>query len=240
MSSGLAVLPMYDWPEVRTETDALWQLLRDDFRQAGIAAPGELDRQTDSMTAWTSPDLVLGQTCGLPFSRYLRDKVQLIGTPDYALEDCAPGYYRSAWVVRAEDERSGLDAFADGVFAFNSTDSQSGHAVAEGLVFRQRIATGAHAASVEHVASGLADIAAVDAVSWLLAERYHGCVQALRVLAWTDPTPGLPLICGQNQPVGPIREIVAARFAELPKSISTALGIRGLVPSLDYPSTLGH
>ena len=35
----IAALPMYDWPEVRGETDALWVKIRDALQARGIAAP---------------------------------------------------------------------------------------------------------------------------------------------------------------------------------------------------------
>ncbi|TIX59554.1 MAG: phosphate ABC transporter substrate-binding protein, partial [Mesorhizobium sp.] len=35
MSDFVAALPMYDWPEMRSEVDAQWARLRDAFRQKG-------------------------------------------------------------------------------------------------------------------------------------------------------------------------------------------------------------
>jgi hypothetical protein len=36
MSTFIAALPMYDWPEVRPETDAEWAAIRDRLRKEGI------------------------------------------------------------------------------------------------------------------------------------------------------------------------------------------------------------
>ena len=36
---SVAALPMYDWPEVRAETDALWAAIGDGLRNAGLDAP---------------------------------------------------------------------------------------------------------------------------------------------------------------------------------------------------------
>jgi ABC-type phosphate/phosphonate transport system substrate-binding protein len=55
--------------------------------------------------------------------------------------------------------------------------------------------TGAHAASAEAVAVGEADVAAIDCVTFALLQRLRPAVtRPLRVLAWTAPSPGLPLI----------------------------------------------
>ena len=42
--TGIAALPMYDWPELRAETDRLWATLRDGLRAVGVSAPDALDR----------------------------------------------------------------------------------------------------------------------------------------------------------------------------------------------------
>ena len=61
-------------------------------------------------------------------------------------------------------------------------------------VFSNVITTGSHRASVRAVATGLADIAAIDCVSWALARRFDSTAQSLKVVARTDDRPGLPLI----------------------------------------------
>src|SRR5262245_2042348 len=40
----VAALPMYDWPDVRAETDAQWERLRDELRLRGIDAPERVAR----------------------------------------------------------------------------------------------------------------------------------------------------------------------------------------------------
>jgi ABC-type phosphate/phosphonate transport system substrate-binding protein len=224
---------MYDWPEVRGATDALWAALRDALRARGVAAPEELERDRGLMEVWTDPGLVLGQTCGLPLVRHLAGRVAVVGTLDYGLPGCAPGEYRSAVVVRADDPRQRLEEFRGARFALNGTDSQSGygamlHHVAPlaegGRFFGAALVTGSHAASAALVAEGGADIAAIDHVSWDLWRRHRGDGR-LRVLMLTDPTPGLPLITAGD--VGPVRAAVAEAVAGLPEAVRAALGIRG-------------
>ncbi len=224
---------MYDWPEVRGATDAFWAVLRAALRVRGLAAPEALERRRGLMEVWTDPRLVLGQTCGLPFVRHLAGRVAVVGALDYGLPGCAPGEYRSAVVVRAEDARQGLEAFRGARLALNATDSQSGYAamlhhvapLAEGgRFFGAAVVTGSHAGSAALVAEGGADIAALDHVSWDLWRRHRGD-GGLRVLMVTDPTPGLPLVTAGE--VGPVRAAVAEAVEGLPEAVREALGIRG-------------
>lgn len=230
----IAVLPMYDRPEIRGQTDALWQILRDRLHCHGIEAPDALSRDLKPMHAWLAPNLVLGQTCGLPYRKHLAARVQMVGTPDYGLDDCPKGYYRSAWIARADDARQSPRDFSNGTFAYNDRGSQSGFAVAKGLRFRRTLETGAHAQSITSVAKGHADIAAIDAVTWRFAKRFDAAAEGLKVVEWSPPTPGLPLICAGNQPIDRIREAVAQTLETLPLPIATALGIEGLVSVLSY------
>ena len=53
----IAILPMYDWEEVREATDRLWGLIHDALDARAIAAPRTLTRGVDMWQAWQSPDL---------------------------------------------------------------------------------------------------------------------------------------------------------------------------------------
>ena len=84
---------MYDYPKAQAANDRLWALIRDSMRAAGMAAPDALTRSADAYwQGWTSPDLILSQTCGFPYRARLHGQVTLIGTPDYAVAGCPPGY----------------------------------------------------------------------------------------------------------------------------------------------------
>ena len=118
MSSHIAALPMYDWPEIRAETDALWAALRDRLRAAGVEAPETLARRNADLPAvpggirdasgaiiaadpatlppdeldfavlWRHPRLLLGQTCWGPMETGLAPFVEVLGQPSY---DGIPG-----------------------------------------------------------------------------------------------------------------------------------------------------
>jgi len=117
---------MYQRPELVAAHDRFWSLIRDGLLAAGIAAPERLSQAADENAVWADPSLVLSQTCGMPYRTRLRGRVALVGTPDFGVDGCGPGYYRSAIVVRAGDARRELKEYRDGVLAFNQTDSQSG------------------------------------------------------------------------------------------------------------------
>jgi ABC-type phosphate/phosphonate transport system substrate-binding protein len=197
----IAALPMYDWPEIRSATDAFWVALRGRMLAAGFDAPEALTRGGERMALWTAPSLLIAQTCGYPFATRLKDHLALIGTPAYAI-GCAPGRYRS--VIVAKNARSTLAELACGCLAFNDRESQSGFQAparllaASGLPFpRCMLETGAHRDSIRAVADGRADFASIDAVTWELARAHEPAARDLTVIAETPETPGLPFIAAK-------------------------------------------
>ena len=97
----IAHLGMYDRPETAAANDRFWSSIRD---QLGFG-PDTLTREIGFMEAWESPDLLLSQTCGMPYRLRLRPKVTLVGTPDFALPDCPPGYYNSVFIAKKESRK---------------------------------------------------------------------------------------------------------------------------------------
>ena len=236
MTGAIAALPMYDWPEARRANDRLWGAVRDRLRAAGVAAPERLSRDVGLVEGWRHPGLVLGQTCGLPLVGALAGRVTVVGAGDYRLPGCQPGWYRSAVVARADDGRTALAEFRGAVLAVNGFDSQSGwgsilrHAapLAErGRFFAEAAVSGAHRASLAMVSGGAADIAAIDAVSWRLAQRWAPEAAGLRVLMLTEPTPGLPLIAAAGTDAARHAAAVEAGIAALDPEARAALGIAG-------------
>ncbi len=231
---SVASLPMYDWPVLLAETDTLWAALRDAIRAHGIDAPDSVDRTRMSSSVWTDPELVLSQTCGMPWRLGLHRQAQLVGTPDYGVEGCPAGYYRSVIVVRHDDKRATLDAFAGAVGAVNSPDSQSGYAalittLPKGVAFSSWLETGAHDRSIDAVAQGHADVAAIDAVTWRIATRFQPAAWTLRVLLKTEPTPGLPFITSKSRDAQMLFDAATRAISPLTDHEPSTLGLRGLV-----------
>lgn len=238
----IASLMMYARPETDAALGRYWSHVRAALAGRGIDAPVALSNSADAFAVWTNPELVLSQTCGMPYRTQLHDKVTLVGTPDFGVTGCPPGYYRSAIVVRAGDDRSALADFASARFIYNQTLSQSGFAAihaaarAEGFWFQDRSQSHGHVNSARAVAGGSADIAALDAVTWRLIRQFEPCAKQLRVLAWTEPTPGLPYITARGRDGSAIFDAVAEAMVTLSGPDRAALGLKGMVaiPSRNY------
>jgi ABC-type phosphate/phosphonate transport system substrate-binding protein len=239
----IASLGMYDFGPAQAANDRLWRLVRDGLRGRGIDAPEALTRGEHAYwEAWQSPDLLLSQTCGYPFRARLHGHVTYVGTPDYGVEGCAPGHYRSIFVARAEDSRDTLVEFDEARFAYNEALSQSGwaapqtHAGKLGLRLPPALQTGAHRLSAEAVAEGRADIAALDAVTFALMQDASPVVRRLKVVGMTDPTPGLPCITARDRDPQPIFDAISEAIAALDSSDRAVLRLKGFVriPVIDY------
>lgn len=230
----LASLPMYDRPEAQAANDRLWAGVRDRLRAQGEQAPDALTREGALWSHWTAPDLVLSQTCGLPYRARLQGRVTLVASPDYGLAGCPPGFYRSVLVARADDPRATPQAFAGAPLAWNEGMSQSGwgaiwefgrdHAIA----LNPALETGAHRASARAVADGRADWASLDAQTWAMIARWDDLAAQLKVIGHTRPTPALPFITAPGRDPGPLRAALAAAIAGMTGDDRALLGLRGI------------
>lgn len=225
----IAALPMYDRPETRAATDRFWELTRDALSLRGIDAPEALTRDRDPWDIWQAPDLVLAQTCGLPYRARLHGTVTLIGAADFDLPGCAPGEYNSVILGRA-------DSLPDApVLAVNEALSQSGWAALHGFCQYNHVTpsdivfTGAHRASVRAVLDGQADLAACDAQTWWLMQQHDAWAASAVEIARTPPTPGLPFITRAGQDPAPYLEALRDACAALPAVDRAALNLRGIV-----------
>ena len=207
----VAALSMYDWPECRAATDARWMRLRDALRGEGFDAPDTLARPADPVAIWTSPDLLIAETCTFPLATSLSGKVRYVATPVHDAPGCGRGTYRSV-VIRRDagrmppPEQVGavfVENALVGRFAANMPDSLSGHvapsrdAAQAGIGFPDAadvLWTGSHRASICAVASGDADFAAIDCVTWALALKHEPAARDLGVAGWTAERPSLPLV----------------------------------------------
>ncbi|MGB0504983.1 MAG: phosphate/phosphite/phosphonate ABC transporter substrate-binding protein [Pikeienuella sp.] len=230
-----ASLPMYDWPEVTAHTNSLWAGIRRALVASGIPAPAELTRPADGpWDCWYDPELLLSQTCGLPFSAKLVGKTTLLGAPDFDVPGAGPGEYYSVIIVAADSPASNLEDLIGQRFAYNMRESQSGWAALAALLdipthFGDLVLSGAHRASVQAVAEGRADAAAIDAVSWELARRHDPAAANVRVLTKTPVTPGLPYITSLANASAKSEIVAAIRKAitELPAETREALLLNG-------------
>lgn len=201
----VASLSMYDLPELREATDAWWQGLARAFRDEGVAdVPGALDRRVAHREVWLLPDLLFSQTCGYPLMHALAGRVKLLATPCYQAAGCDGPSYCSLIIVGADNSAENVAALRGSRCAINSPDSHSGANALRALVaghaeqgrfFGRVVVSGGHGASLALVASGEADVAAIDCVTHALLRQYRpDALAGTRVLCRTPSAPGLPYI----------------------------------------------
>lgn len=256
MSRGalIAALPMYDDPGIAAANDAIWGAIAAALRERGVEAPLRLTRGGDLAAQWLNPSLVFGQTCGYPYVKHLRDAVALIATPEYAAQGCEGGQHRSFLVARARDSRRTLEAFRGAVAAFNAPDSNSGMNLFRATIapiaggptfFGALVVTGSHRASLEAVADGRADLAAIDCVRFALMKRFAAdLVASVAIVAESPLSPGLPFVMSARLPETTVAAAREALFAALADrglaQARAALGLKGARPATpaDYERIL--
>ena len=237
----IAALPMYDGAGTAEANDAIWAAIAVRLRERGVAAPERLTRGGDLASLWRSPNLLFGQTCGYPYVKDLRDSVALIATPEYDFPGCDGASHRSFVVCRANDRRLSLESFRGGVAAVNGSDSNTGMNLFRATVapaaggspfFGAVLLTGSHRASLEAVADGRADLAAIDCVSFGLMRQLEPRLAArVAIAAESPPSPGLPFIASARLPEATVAATREALFDALADpdlaEVCAALGLKG-------------
>ncbi|MEM0977493.1 MAG: PhnD/SsuA/transferrin family substrate-binding protein [Pseudomonadota bacterium] len=227
----IASLPMYARPELAGPIARYWEAIQDHATAQNVT----YDQTVIGVDAWRRPDLFLSQTCGAPYRDHLADQVQLVGTPDPGLPGCPPGYYQSVLIAR--DLITWGEALTQ-QWAANEAGSQSG-TYAPRLRAPARLPdpswSGSHLMSIDMVANGQADWAAIDAVTWAIADRL-GQTHGLVVWDRTEPTPGLPYICAKALDPLPLRDAIKVAIGSLDQATRDVLMIHDLIdiPKTDY------
>lgn len=214
MTRWIASLPMYN---VTPQHGMLWQSLLSDCVAAFARTVGPTDVSLvcapdgELMPHWRREDLLLSQTCGFPYRMLgLAGDVHLIATPLFDAPGCEGPRYRSVLIVSQQAHERGattLAACRSLRAACNSADSHSGmnalrHAVAphapDGRFFSSVQWTGSHAATLRALASGAADVGAIDCVTLaLLRDAHPEPLRDLHTIGMTTSAPGLPLIASR-------------------------------------------
>ena len=218
---SLASLAMYASPSpVREATALFWGALGERLRTGGVNAPVALDDEIRYDEAWLRPDLLFGQTCGYPYVRHLRGKVQLVATPVYGLPGCDGPLKCSFIIVNAASPVQSIEELRGTRAASNEPGSNSGYNLFRAFVaphanagrfFSSVLETGGHLASIDAVSKGEADVASIDCVTFGNTLRFDPQrVAGVRILAETAKGPGLPFITAAATPE---RELVILRRA---------------------------
>jgi ABC-type phosphate/phosphonate transport system substrate-binding protein len=227
--------------------------------------PRVLTRGTKLPEVWGSPRLLFAQGCEYPLAKAFGDRVRVVAHPIYSVAGCDGPRYRSAIVVRKDDANQGVPVAHDAgvgtdavVLAglrgrrcvVNELDSNSGMnllraaiaPLAHGESFFSSVAvSGSHLRSVEMVAAGEADVAAIDCVSFAHFQRlYPSLVAGVQVLSWTASTPSLPYITAgtaSDETVDALRAALADVFDD---SSLAHLRDRLLLRGVDFSPKEGY
>jgi ABC-type phosphate/phosphonate transport system substrate-binding protein len=224
----IASLPMYDFPELEATHDELWAAIRSYLINAAVVeTPAQLTRRMAHVGVWTHPFLLLGQGCEYPLAKFFADRVRLVATPRYAVPGCEGSTYRSAILVRDDDSAQTLADLRDRRCAINERASNSGMNMLRASIaqyaggtrfFESVVLSGSHRRSLQMVAAGDADVAAVDCVSFAHFRQISPSVIAqVRILGWTAAAPSLPFITAaatSNTMLQKLRAALAAVVAD--------------------------
>jgi ABC-type phosphate/phosphonate transport system substrate-binding protein len=205
----IAALPMYDLPALETANDLLWHALASRLTEAGIKrVPLRLTRGVPVAQLWQHPRLLLAQSCGYPLVAFLGDSVRVVATPRYRAPGCCGSSYRSAIIVRAASAVERLIELRGGRCAVNDPTSNSGMNLLRATIaplaggrpfFGAMLHSGSHRRSVAMVGADEADVAAIDCVTFEHLRRTEPLfAAAVRVIAWTVASPGLPLVTARR------------------------------------------
>jgi len=221
-----ATLGMYAFTAAQ---QAAWQQLFDRFCDLSTVARGSVTLSFDhDPKRLLEPGLWLGHTCGYPLMTGLQDHVSPFCVPLFDVPGTKGKLYSSRFIVAADSDIQTIADSRGRVAAMNNPDSNSGmnvfrRAVAEvsaaAQFFDRVVTSGGHLYSLEAVAMGEADIAAIDCVSYqLIADWRPDLCAGLRVIGDSVRTCGLPLVI-------PHADLIDVDTTEMTERLNQALAL---------------
>ncbi|MCY4218570.1 MAG: PhnD/SsuA/transferrin family substrate-binding protein [Gammaproteobacteria bacterium] len=237
MTNRIILCGMYTFsPALRNS----WQQVLMPLSQSlSLPAVGTLEIRYSSTAAdFQKSNLYIGHTCGYPFWKDFLKTHQVITVPEFTIEGCS-GIDYSSWIVaRASDPRESLEEFENARAIVNTHDSNSGMNVFRYEV--SRVATGprffcevkrsgSHLNSLAMIRAGTGDIAAIDAITFGLADHLHLInTSDFKILQQTQHSPGLPFIAHHQSRIDikRVKSILNKGLTNLPQECSTILPIR--------------
>ena len=195
-------LGMYAFTE---QQQSCWQQLFTHFCELSAVADESVVLEFDHSPAHLlDTGLWFGQTCGYPLMTQLKDHVSPFCVPLFDVPGTDGRFYSSRFIVAADSDIDSIDASRGCVAVMNNPDSNSGmnvlrYAVSEvagsDQFFSSVLTSGGHLHSLEAVASGSAEIAAIDCVSYqLIADWRPQLCTEIRIIGDSVKTCGLPLV----------------------------------------------
>ena len=199
-------LPMYDFPEFASATNAVVDRVVTEV--ASLGEPVAAESPENSMhhgliEHWESESTYLSQSCGLPFVEQLHRFADVIGTIRWTGISDARGWYRTVIVVRADHPARTVADLAGARPVISNTQSLSGWCslgwalaqVASDPQFVQPYRVGErHTGSLQILQDADADFASIDPATFSIMSRHRPqLVKDLRVIGHGPLVPATPL-----------------------------------------------
>jgi len=142
----------------------------------------------------------------------LKDRFTPFCMPVFEVPGTSGRRYSSRFIVASDSDIRSIEQSRGRVAAVNTPDSNSGmnvlrHAVAshniDGRFFSRILASGGHLYSLQAVARGEADIAAIDCVSYqLIEDRWPELVSQVQTIGYSVESTGLPFVLPNSKLAG--------------------------------------
>ena len=232
---------MYDFPEVHTSTMEIVDALVTALSTIGLSAHTEVPNasvHSDLMRHWLGAGMLLSQSCGLPFIEELHTSVNVVGTPLWTDVSDDRGRYRTVIVVPESLGITSIDQAVGLRAVVNNTQSLSGwcslgialaNATNDSAVATPYVQSGGHAASLQMLQDGDADIASIDSATYRLLSRHRpALVENVRVIGYGPAVPATPIIVSKSSTVDAdeLYRVVSGVFGR--SELQAALGNIGI------------
>ena len=205
MTTRIASLPMYNFPEIRSALDTFWSGFVVHLKKEGVKhIPAALVHGSSVQSLWNDPELLVTQCCGYDLISRYKDSLIPVAVPHYSAPGCSGSEYSSFILVRDNNPVADVLEMQGSVAVINGPESHSGmsalrHLVAshshKGRFFSDIKISGSHIDSIDFVKRGLADVAPIDCVTYALLEKHRPqTVWGLRVLGRTFCAPAPPYV----------------------------------------------
>jgi ABC-type phosphate/phosphonate transport system substrate-binding protein len=201
----LAAFPLYDFPQLRVDTDAFWRAIVQRLQDAGLREfPARLTRSRDYNAGWRNSRLLLGQACGYPLMKRFGITARIVATPVYTAPGCKGAWHRSVFIAHARSRFASLSDLRGGICAVNGFDSNTGMNLLRAAIaplaerkpfFRSIVISGSHLASIKAVVGGRAELAAIDCVSFAHLQHFAPTLtESVRPIGQSTLAPAPPFI----------------------------------------------
>ncbi|MBL8703708.1 MAG: PhnD/SsuA/transferrin family substrate-binding protein [Rhodospirillales bacterium] len=248
-----ASLPMYNIPEMHPAFAAFWAALRDEATSRGVAGlPAGLRYDLPAVPDRIDADVIFTQVCGFPLLTRLKGQATILLTPVYDLPGCDGPMHTAFFIVRDDSPIRSIPDLRGKTIGINSLLSNTGMNLPRATIaplaagrpyFGRRVITGSHTASIEQVADGRIDVAAIDCVTDAVFRRHRpALMRRIRVLAETVQSPSLPFVTAAATPPETALRLRDSLQALVGSPAALGLSIRGFeaLGEADYRLVLDH